>query len=756
MRRWAIILGFIVASAAALAEPVITNVYVSASTPTTATIVWTTDEASSSQILWGYNLALPYSNTVDTTMVTSHSMTLTLLSAGPMYYFATVSKDSLGRIAQSTTYQFSLCGSPTTPVAGTVNQFYQLGPYTLTWVPPVGSSGTPTVCGQPFSTTVTGNLNGSGSFSNQVADAYKVTPGPGTWNVQVQDLGDLAPITIQAPLSSVTQDISMQLQLAASASGLTGCIANTITNHAWPPACAGGGGGSGPAVQTNGTLNSNQTLLNFVNPSTFNGLTLAFSNPSGGIETLLLSGTLNNSGLTNPSLTWNGTTCTLGASCTPPVVSTVNSNPGLLVLSFSAGAGSCTFSGGTTTCSITGSSSGGGSVTNFIASAGAWPTWLVPSVSSSTTTPTLSVSASAIPFSGLSSLAANQVLGALTATTPSGLTMPSCSAASSALTWASGSGFGCNMINGIPYPSGTGIPNVSGGASWATTYNASNPIPASFITNPLNQSTTGNAGTATALAGTPSLCSTGNAPTGILPSGNATGCAAIGGSPLWSSILSPSSNNSLSMAALTTTFTWGSATGSADMFKLQDSASNTGTGILLHITTAAGSTELPWQADANGVGCKITVTGQFQCFGGTHILTLGANSGGLPSPVASSGSFSTDSSGNLFSSIAGGTFYGSTQTIASGQTAIPVTALGGNSCDAAATTATATGALTTDSPTTAYASDPTGVTGYGGGTSGGITIRAWVTSGTYNFKRCNESSGSITPGALNVNWRITR
>jgi hypothetical protein len=97
-----------------------------------------------------------------------------------------------------------------------------------------------------------------------------------------------------------------------------------------------------------------------------------------------------------------------------------------------------------------------------------------------------------------------------------------------------------------------------------------------------------------------------------------------------------------------------------------------------------------------------------------------------------------------------------TGTIASGQTAIPVTALAANTCDASATTATATGAATTDAPTVAYASDPTGVTGYGGGTSGGISIRSWTTSNTFNFKRCNESGASITPGALNINWKVTR
>lgn len=77
-----------------------------------------------------------------------------------------------------------------------------------------------------------------------------------------------------------------------------------------------GGGGSGPTLQTNSSNNSSQSLLNFVNPSSFNGLSIAFSNPSGGTETLSISGTLNNAGLTNSSITINSTSCTLGGSCT--------------------------------------------------------------------------------------------------------------------------------------------------------------------------------------------------------------------------------------------------------------------------------------------------------------------------------------------------------------------------------------------------------------------------------------------------------
>lgn len=45
------------------------------------------------------------------------------------------------------------------------------------------------------------------------------------------------------------------------------------------------------------------------------------------------------------------------------------------------------------------------------------------------------------------SIAANRLLGALTATTPSALAVPSCSTATSALTWTSGTGFGCNSIS---------------------------------------------------------------------------------------------------------------------------------------------------------------------------------------------------------------------------------------------------------------------------------------------------------------------
>lgn len=51
-----------------------------------------------------------------------------------------------------------------------------------------------------------------------------------------------------------------------------------------------------------------------------------------------------------------------------------------------------------------------------------------------------------LPNGNLAIQTANTVLGALTSTTPSGLTMPSCSGTTSALLWATGSGFSCGTV----------------------------------------------------------------------------------------------------------------------------------------------------------------------------------------------------------------------------------------------------------------------------------------------------------------------
>lgn len=94
--------------------------------------------------------------------------------------------------------------------------------------------------------------------------------------------------------------------------GLTGC--STIGYVYSPQSGSCIAVSSSVSLQTNGTNNTSQTTLNFTNPSTFNGLAFAFSNPSGGNETFGISGTLNNAGLTNSAITLGSTSISLGAT----------------------------------------------------------------------------------------------------------------------------------------------------------------------------------------------------------------------------------------------------------------------------------------------------------------------------------------------------------------------------------------------------------------------------------------------------------
>lgn len=74
------------------------------------------------------------------------------------------------------------------------------------------------------------------------------------------------------------------------------------------------------------------------------------------------------------------------------------------------------------------------------------------------------------------------------------------------------------------------------------------------------------------------------------------------GSALWSNLGNPAGNLALTMAARTSTFTYNATTGAGvDLFKLTDTAANTGTGALLAAYTAAGSAASPVHFKAGAV-----------------------------------------------------------------------------------------------------------------------------------------------------------
>lgn len=96
-----------------------------------------------------------------------------------------------------------------------------------------------------------------------------------------------------------------------------------------------------------------------------------------------------------------------------------------------------------------------------------------------------------------------------------------------------------------------------------------------------------------------------------------------------------------------------------------------------------------------------------------------------------------------------------TRTVASGAKALATGAIGSAACTAAQTD-TATGTLTTDAIAASFNADPTAVTGYVPLVTGMLTIIAYPTADTANFKVCNNTAASITPGAITINWRVLR
>jgi peptidoglycan hydrolase-like protein with peptidoglycan-binding domain/lysophospholipase L1-like esterase len=102
--------------------PVISAV-TSTSTQTTATITWTTDESATSQVSYGPSSTYASSTTLDSSLVTSHSVILTGLTASSTYHYQVSSSNSEGTNSVSSDGTFSTTQSPdvTPPVISAIS-----------------------------------------------------------------------------------------------------------------------------------------------------------------------------------------------------------------------------------------------------------------------------------------------------------------------------------------------------------------------------------------------------------------------------------------------------------------------------------------------------------------------------------------------------------------------------------------------------------------------------------------------------------
>ena len=92
--------------------PVISSVQAGSLTNAGATITWTTDSASSSQVEYGLTSAYGSTSPLDSTAVTAHSVALSGLAANTLYHYRVFSTNAYGTSASSD-YTFTTSGPPT-------------------------------------------------------------------------------------------------------------------------------------------------------------------------------------------------------------------------------------------------------------------------------------------------------------------------------------------------------------------------------------------------------------------------------------------------------------------------------------------------------------------------------------------------------------------------------------------------------------------------------------------------------------------
>jgi hypothetical protein len=250
--------------------------------------------------------------------------------------------------------------------------------------------------------------------------------------------------------------------------------------------------------------------------------------------------------------------------------------------------------------------------------------------------------------------------------------------------------------------------------------------------------------------------------TGSGVSCTSTTCTFSGsGGTLWSAIGNPTTNLSLTMAANTSTFQYNATTGSGvALMKWIDTASNTGTGAIGSFNTASGSAAHPWEALANGIGWEVTSTGGFQSTDTVNNPqdTWTQGSGGDSTCVlnTTSNSFTDCIKAGVRQVSVGpsGGFVPYSLTVATAASALNTAAIASGACNT--TTIAVTGITAADSIMWNPSGSIKAVTGYVPSTSGGLSITPYLTSGNVNFDVCNWSAGSITPGAVTIDWRVIR
>jgi hypothetical protein len=123
-------------AAADTTPPTISGVASSGVSSNAATISWTTNEASDTQVQYGTTAAYGSSTTLNTALVTSHTASLSGLIASTTYHYRVKSKDAAGNMATSGDFTFATTATPdTTPptISGVASSGVSSTAVTIAW-----------------------------------------------------------------------------------------------------------------------------------------------------------------------------------------------------------------------------------------------------------------------------------------------------------------------------------------------------------------------------------------------------------------------------------------------------------------------------------------------------------------------------------------------------------------------------------------------------------------------------------------------
>src|SRR5206468_948842 len=101
--------------------PTISAVGASSITVSGATISWTTNEASDSQVEYGTTTGYDSSTSLASALVTSHSATLSGLQVSTLYHYRVKSRDGAGNLATSGDFTFTTSADTTAPTISGVS-----------------------------------------------------------------------------------------------------------------------------------------------------------------------------------------------------------------------------------------------------------------------------------------------------------------------------------------------------------------------------------------------------------------------------------------------------------------------------------------------------------------------------------------------------------------------------------------------------------------------------------------------------------